>query len=51
MTKWNDIPFYENTPAEEKFDQFERQWEENQAAGQAKAEQDPYNRPHPTGGN
>lgn len=49
MTSWNEIPLHPDTPKEEIADQFDKQFAENQAAGQAKAEQDPYNRPHPTG--
>lgn len=50
MTKWNDIPFDTTAPAEEKADNFDRQYEENKSSGDAKAEQDPYRRPNPTGG-
>ena len=29
MSKWNEIPLSEDTPAEEKAEQFDRQYEEN----------------------
>lgn len=29
MTRWNDIPYNEDTPAEEKAAQFDRQYAEN----------------------
>lgn len=49
MTKWNDIPLDPSTPKEEIADQFEKQWAENKAEGDKKAEQDPWRRPNPTG--
>lgn len=33
---WNDIPFNSNASKEQKADEFERQYEENRASGQAK---------------
>lgn len=50
MSFWNKMPFFEDTPPEQKADEFDRQYEENKTAGEAKQEQDPYHRPHPSGG-
>lgn len=50
MPTWNEIPLSPETPKEELADQFDKQYAENKAAGDAKQEQDPYRRPNPTGG-
>ncbi len=46
MTKWNDIPFDENAPGEEKASEFDRQYEENKKAGDEAEEAGKY-RPEP----
>ncbi len=48
MTSWNEIPYNTNTPAEEKAEQFDRQYAENQANGDAKEASNTY-RPEPNG--
>lgn len=49
--KWDDHPSnpYADAEAQAKADDFDKSYEENKAAGEVRAEQDPYRRPHATG--
>lgn len=42
MSSWNDIPYVESTPPEEKAAQFDAQYAENHAAAEVKNEQIPW---------
>lgn len=47
MTSWNEIPYDPSTPDNEKGEQFDRQYAENKANGDAKEASNPRNRPEP----
>ena len=48
MTSWNEIPVNPNATPEQKADEFDRQYAENQAAGNGKEATGEY-RPEPNG--
>lgn len=46
---WNELEFNTNDTPQSKADNFDAQYAENKDSGDARAEQDPYRRPNPSG--